>query len=142
MAEFLFELSNKKSRFNKIKVGRTVQAKPRLVEWYVTHLCWSYGMQVDSPKSNGYDEKEKELPLDSLRDVYIWVSAKLTGKMPIGLVSHYGANDFSSKLKRGISAKCVWVDFTFKTEFGDHVLGLYVSEKDLVLVKEKKKTKR
>lgn len=122
----------KKSKHNRFKVGQKVKAKPALVNWYSTHLCWTFGSTA--PKGDrAYSENEKEIQLKDLRDVYAWIDARLSARMPMGTVSHYGSKeDDSNRLN-------VYVSFKFKTRLGIITYGTYVQEKDLWLVKTKSK---
>ena len=128
-----------KGRLNKIKIGQKVKARQRLVDWYSSHLVWGFGHPVNDDPS--YVSGEKEIRNESLARVYSWTLAKLSGKMPTGIVTHYGADgDWDDKKKENIRGrKCVWVEFTFKTELGDLNYGSYVSEKDLEAIKNKKR---
>lgn len=118
-----------KGKKNKLKVGQKVKAKPSLIHWHATHLCWS--LSTPAPNNSGYDKNDREIEEDNLKDVYVWSRAKLSGEMPFGIVSHYGSEDEFGK-------KPVWVEFTFKTELGNIPLGTYVEEKYLVLTSKKK----
>lgn len=124
-----------KGRLNKLKVGQRVRAKPSLVDWFSSHLCFSYSRCL--PSDEGYNKGEREIAVEDLDMIYVWSRAKLSGKMPTGVVSHYGGEDLNEDGKEYANRKCVWVDFTFRTELGYIKDGTYVSERDLELVKKK-----
>jgi hypothetical protein len=62
--------------------------------------------------------------------------------MPIGIVSHYGEADSSPKTGSFLKKKVVYVRFSFKTKFGNVTDGMYVSERDLEVIKKIKKSKK
>jgi hypothetical protein len=121
----------KKGKKNKLKVGQKVVAKQRLVDWTASHLCWCVGKLVKD--DSAYDKGQTEIPLESLDYVYMWSGAKLSGKMPTGVVTHYGMADNDDRIDR----KNVYIEFTFKTGLGNLKYGCYVHEKDLELIKAK-----
>ena len=127
---------NKKSKSNRLKVGQKVRAKNSLVNWHATNLTWSYGIPANDP---GYDKDDNEIGPEDLPQVYAWAGALISGKMPKGTVTHYGAKDWDNKLLCHVDRKCVWVEFKFKTELGTITNGVYVSEEDLEPIKKKKK---
>jgi hypothetical protein len=132
----MVEGSDKPGKKNKLKVGQKVRALPQLVDWFASHLTWSYGKKASG--KDGYGEGEREIRVEDLPQVYVWIHSKLSKKMPIGIVSHFGNSDYSQKSGKPLAGrKCVWIDFKFKTELGEATYGTYVSERDLVLVKKK-----
>ena len=118
---------------NKLNIGDKVRAKPQWAEWHCKYLSWSFGKRVSGDLS--YCEGEKEIPLEDMDKVYAFTNAYLGGKMPLGIVSHYGARDNDNKVDR----KNVYVNFTFDTELGKIEYGCYVNEKDLDFLKIKSK---
>lgn len=134
MSNFIYESDKKKGKKNKLKVGQKVRARSSLVDWYSSHLVWSYSR---APKnSDGYTDGEKEIDVSDLPKIYAWARARLMNKMPVGVVTHYGAHDNDDKIDR----KNVGVVFTFKTEMGNITYNTYVQEKDLeTVVKRGKK---
>lgn len=124
-----------KGKKNKLKIGQKVRAKKDLVDWYSSHFCWSYDKKILNDRS--YCEGEKEICLENLPALYIWSWAKLSGQMPEGVITHYGADDNNE----GINRKNVWIVFTLKSGFGYVTDGCYVSEKSLVSIKKPKSRK-
>lgn len=125
---------------NKLKIGQKVRATPRLVDWFSSHFSWAYGSTP--PENTGYCEGEKEIRVENMNSLFIWSWAKLSGKMPTGVVTHYGAEDWDEKSKKHVNRKCVWVVFTLRTGFGNVTNGTYVSELDLVALPKKSKSRR
>lgn len=126
---FYTESDKKKGKKNKLKIGQKVKALPNLVDWHARRLSWSYGKKVSDDQS--YNEGEKEISLENLRDVYFWTFSYLSGKMPKGVIDHYGSEGNDD----GIDRKSVWVVFTLKTKFGKIVHETFVDEKNLEAVK-------
>lgn len=118
------------SKSNKVKVGDTVQLSQRYLDWHVSHLSWLYG----APAS---DSTEREIREEDLLDIFGWLDAKVNGKLPKGVACHYGESD--DKDGKPMRRKVVYIQFTFKTGQRDIKDGLYVSEKDLKVVKKAKK---
>lgn len=117
--------NKEKGKLNRLKVGQKVRVKQRLVDWEVKH---SPDMCAIGPGTPNAWFKE-----DSVPKVYSWMHAQLTGKLPEGVITHYGARDND----RGIERKCVYVSLTFKTGAGKIVFGTYVNEKDLTILRKK-----
>jgi hypothetical protein len=126
------ELKGKK---NKLKIGDTVRAKPSWVDWHSSRISWLFGKRVENDGS--YLENEKEIPLESLSEAHFLTYSKLSGKMPTGIISRYGADDNDDNISR----KNVYVTFTLNTELGDIQYSCYVAEKDLELIKKAKSRK-
>jgi hypothetical protein len=122
-----------KGKKNRLLLGEKVQATPEMVDWYARHFVWSYG--APAPEGQGYSKGEKEIRFQDLASVYVWSLARISGKCPRGITKHYGAEaDEPGK-------KCIWVEFTFKTELGDIAYRTYVDEKNLKSLKRKRKKK-
>lgn len=128
-------MSNLKSRFNKIKVGDKVEISNRAIDWYTEHLTWLYGRAVNGDKA--YDSNDKEIASKDLSEVYAWVGARLSGKKPVGIVTHYGERDHDNKSGKSLKKKYVHVTLTFKTGAGIIKNSVYVSERDLKVLKKK-----
>lgn len=130
----------KKGKHNKLKPGDVVMAKPRLVEWHATHLAWCYA--APAKKEDGYSEGEKEIRAEDIKTVLGWTHAHTTARMPLGIISHYGAHDGTEKGKdqEGLDRKCVYVTFVFKVGSLRIPYGTYVAEKDLWKKRVDKKT--
>ena len=122
-----------KGKYNRLKIGQKVRAKKELIDWHASHLCWSYSRLMNG--TDGYMDGDREIEVADLPKVYVWSFAKLSKKIPTGVVKHYGAGDNDD----GVDRKNVWVEFTFKTELGAIPYGTYVSEKDVTLNKKRKK---
>ena len=124
-----------KGKKNRLKVGQKVVARPKLVDWNASHLSWCAGKPVRGDSS--YNDGQLEIGPEELSFVYIWTNAKLSGKMPVGVVTHYGADDDTknSKGEKIVGRKNVFVEFKVRTSFGNLKYGCYVPETDLVLLK-------
>jgi hypothetical protein len=103
-----------KLKKNRLKVGQKVKAKLGLAEDNVKNLVLYYGV--------GGKILERHLP-----EIYAWIGAHLSKTGPMGIIKHYGTEDN------------VFVEFVFDTELGPFEYGTYVSEKDLTVVKTKRK---
>ncbi len=124
--------SLQKGKLNRIKVGQKVRAKPSLVDWFASHLSWSYGRKpIDA---SAYGIAQNEIGVQDLGKVYAWSGAKLGKEMPVGVVEYYGQRDND----QGIDRNNVFVTFTFKTQLGSIIDKIYVNEKDLVVIRKKK----
>jgi hypothetical protein len=122
-----------KGKKNKLKIGQKVRALPSLVKWHASHLSWSLGLAIT--EDGAYDKGQREIPLESMENVYVWSGAYLSGKMPTGVVDRYGAPDNDD----GIDRNNVYVEFTFKTGLGNIKYGTYVHERDVTLATKKSK---
>ena len=121
---------------NRVKIGQLVTAKKSIVDWYTDHLSWSYGRPPLDP--SGYSPDQREIHAQDLPSVYFWVLVRLSGKMPTGVVTGYGARDNGD----GVDRNNLWVDFVFETELGKFVEPTCVEEKSVVLVKSKSRKPR
>ena len=133
---------SKPGKKNKVRVGQKVKLVTEGMKWYAYHLSWSMGENKHG--KDGYSKGEKEIPANSLMDVYFILSCHLSSNMPYGFVSHFGSEgDYDKNGKYSEQLKCVWVDFYRNDpEFGLIEWGTYVSEKDLVRVVPKKRKKK
>jgi hypothetical protein len=120
-----------KGKKNRLELNQKVRAKQSLVDWISEHLSWSYGRHV---QESAYSPGEKEIPLESLRDVYLWALAKLSGNNPVGSIEGYGSRDNDE----GVDRNNVFVNFTFNTELGKIQYMTFVREKDLIKIVKKK----
>jgi hypothetical protein len=116
---------------NKLKVGQKVRAKKSLIDWYAERLCWLYSRSVINPP---YGKGEMEFDKEDLGQIYILLHSHLSGKMPYGVVKHYGSTD-SIKVGR----LNVFITFTVKTEIGTFSFSSYCSEDKLVRIVKKVK---
>ena len=119
----------KKGKKNKLKVGDKVRAKKTWVDWHSSNIAWLFAALRE--------DGEREIREQDLSQVYFLCSAKLSGKMPTGVISRYGADDNDDNISR----KNVYVTFTLNTELGDIQYSCYVAEKDLELIKKAKSRK-
>jgi len=126
---------HKKGKRNKLRVGDKVRAKQTWVDWHSSRISWLFGKRVENDGS--YLKNEKEIPLESLSEAHFLTYSKLSGKMPTGVISRYGADDNDDNISR----KNVYVTFTLDTELGDIQYSCYVAEKDLELIKKAKSRK-
>ena len=121
-----------KGKLNKLNIKDKVKAKPSLIDWYATHLAWSYGKKTYQV---GYGENEKEIHEEDLSKIYLWTKAKLFNEILTGTVAHYGSRDNDNRIDR----KTVYVVFSIKTKNGKLSHGSYVEEKNLTKIKNKAK---
>ena len=128
-----------KSKTNKLKIGQRVRALEPLVDWQSRHLVWCYARPADG--LDGYSKGDKEIGISDLAKVYMWVEAKLSGKLPNGIVKSYGSEETYEEKGKSVRRKCVWVVFTFETGLGPLQYGLYVNEKNIKSIDRRKNYK-
>lgn len=123
-----------KGKTNKLLLNEKVQATPEMVDWYSRHISWCFGTPVKG--DSAYNKGEKEIAISDFAKVYVWLLAKLSGKLPKGVVSHYGSEEDDVRTRKN-----VYVKFTFETELGPIRYDCYVTEKELKSLKRKRKKK-
>jgi hypothetical protein len=124
----------KGGRNNKLKIGDVVMLRPECVKWHAEHLAWCYAKAAK--KEDGYSEGDKELDPENIPHVLGWTHAYLTARMPVGIVTHYGATDDSEVKDR----KNVYVQLMFRVGNLRIPYGMYLAEKSLWKKRVDKKT--
>lgn len=127
--------SDKRGKRNKLKIGDKVISTKEDVDWNASHLCWSFGR--DASSKEGYSEGEREFGIEDLRIVGSHIWYMLSNKQPRGTVLGFGAKDNDN----GIDRNNVYVEFDFKTPFGNFKYGAYKHERKHVVKLEKKDVK-
>ena len=125
--------STTKPKHNKVKVGQRVEVSKEALDWFVNHLVWCHGQTVKDDRS--YSENEKEIKPTEFNDVYALLHYHLNNKKVRGTATHYGAEDDNFDFKR----KNVYVEMDFNLPHGKHKHGTYFSEKDLKVIRYKKR---